>query len=1138
MNMFLVFLYGFASATAAPATTAATAHITPEQFHHHHDSERNRRVSRRLPMVQINDPLLADYNTWCPTGSPIFNDSPVSAGSHTDLPGPHSPNDIKLLLLPVEVGQGSFPTGHVSVLRNILSSLSSFMEKNVLLGRSTFNVAGSDVALTYDGSSYLSDLMGQDGKINHVGILAMFHAAITSYHESRNGGNGGNGGDICSFRSIAMVVYGDTQYPGGSLPIEGFHSQYGTVIPWATTWDVDFVEYHLGGRLLAHEEGHGFGMAHVQVCHLSGTSDPLGYGFRATNDGEKDGTTMSEVCVTYGSKHSVMGGGNDRVGGGVSPCLLLQYGSVTDGQVSTLGGGGNNCNAVKTNSGLCITSGGTGTLAPYDSMLSRTASKVVMVVLFRLGKPAYLFSKTRTMMDIGMMGQETFNCQTTFDSTDGFRSLKEYVQKANGCFVEDNDGQSVGKRQDVLVIGYNEKKDGLLLNMWKGTKRDQVMASRASTDWSVLQDIAFVDAIEVNAALGMHSSSSAADADDDAEDGVFVTLGTTLSSCWIGNDLTNNVHVTYKSSSLCAHIASETCADVVVERNDPRTFDYASIGVGYCANKVNLPEGSYPPVLGSEDPLCVANDRKKECMFRCLQAYPRTTAFYVRKNDEACTCAKPLWDGGDGCETPTISSGWPDGYHAYRISMDVGTLPTVPSSSSSVDVIVGEWSTVVSSSGGGGNNVHGVSLKSVSTSTFFDVGGGRMGGDNGALRLKHPGMFIAHITTSDTKGRVSHADVLLRSTASSSAVLEERTSELHAITDAGFSTTTTTTALGFTASVSFPSPFAPPVSGTVLSLLRWNGLSVRLICNTKICYFWIGTTGDSHLEIWPTTEQPTVPLLASPSSAQYWTTRATPASLAGRKVHVAFTTTNDVARVYLDGSLYSEFDWPSSSRSTHPAIDAALHGPSPVIESSYFGYPIEMSVTGATYYNFWLTKEAVALSRGKNIVLFTGAIVCNEQVEGIGGISATIESGNNWKDGEKVISSGSDKFSYLCSDLQDYEGYHRYVSDESTGIKTTCDAAMIHFTAVDAPLESFGKTRGTTCESEEAQYIQWLTDQGCCGETRTGCCGEAGAPTCGGSSTKTLGAETGAETGAESGATQRRSLGGAVAAITLFALLQ
>ena len=81
--------------------------------------------------------------------------------------------------------------------------------------------------------------------------------------------------------------------------------------------DVASIEYHLGGRLLAHEEGHGFGMAHVQVCHLSGVTDPLGYGFRATNDGGRDGRTMSEVCLTYGSKHSVMGGGNDRVGGGV-----------------------------------------------------------------------------------------------------------------------------------------------------------------------------------------------------------------------------------------------------------------------------------------------------------------------------------------------------------------------------------------------------------------------------------------------------------------------------------------------------------------------------------------------------------------------------------------------------------------------------------------------------------------------------------------------------------------------------------------------------------------------------------------------------------------------------------------------------
>ena len=261
------------------------------------------------------------------------------------------------------------------------------------------------------------------------------------------------------------------------------------------------------------------------------------------------------------------------------------------------------------------------------------------------------------------------------------------------------------------------------------------------TKWKTFRETYFVDAVEVNAAQVIVSH------DDDASDSMFVTLGTTLSSCWIGNDLSNNVHITYLSSAPCAHDATASCATVTVDRNDPRTFSYSSIGTGYCASKINLPEGAYPPLLQDVDhPLRVPTDRKKECMFRCLQAYPTTTAFYVRANDDSCTCAKP---GGDGCASPTISASWPDGYHAYRIEVDLGALPLPPvRGTATLPVSTGEWSNVISSAtidqDDEVGNVLGVSLKNLPSSTFFDVGSGRYGsGSSGHLRVKHPGLFVA-----------------------------------------------------------------------------------------------------------------------------------------------------------------------------------------------------------------------------------------------------------------------------------------------------------------------------------------------------------------------------------------------------------
>ena len=81
-----------------------------------------------------------------------------------------------------------------------------------------------------------------------------------------------------------------------------------------------------------------------------------------------------------------------------------------------------------------------------------------------------------------------------------------------------------------------------------------------------------------------------------------------------------------------------------------RTYRYAIAGNGYCKDYINLPEGEYPSLLGSTDPL-YNTDRVRECMNRCVfaaeQGYKRyqsddpisDKAFIIRRSDQHCRCS-------------------------------------------------------------------------------------------------------------------------------------------------------------------------------------------------------------------------------------------------------------------------------------------------------------------------------------------------------------------------------------------------------------------------------------------------------------------------------------------------------------------
>jgi len=87
------------------------------------------------------------------------------------------------------------------------------------------------------------------------------------------------------------------------------------------------------------------------------------------------------------------------------------------------------------------------------------------------------------------------------------------------------------------------------------------------------------------------------------------------------------------------------------------SWNYESIGDGYCSNWKYLPEGGYPNLLAEGSSL-YDTDRIRECMNRCLDAYPGSTSFYVKTSDNnKCGCSS------DHCSSRASSSA----YTSFRI---------------------------------------------------------------------------------------------------------------------------------------------------------------------------------------------------------------------------------------------------------------------------------------------------------------------------------------------------------------------------------------------------------------------------------------------------------------------------------------
>lgn len=82
--------------------------------------------------------------------------------------------------------------------------------------------------------------------------------------------------------------------------------------------------------------------------------------------------------------------------------------------------------------------------------------------------------------------------------------------------------------------------------------------------------------------------------------------------------------------------------------------NYAKVGDGYCSDWKYLPEGQYPDFLSKSSPL-FSTDRTRECMNRCLDAYPDSKAFYIRTSDNKCGCSSGQCQSTKGTATSYTS---------------------------------------------------------------------------------------------------------------------------------------------------------------------------------------------------------------------------------------------------------------------------------------------------------------------------------------------------------------------------------------------------------------------------------------------------------------------------------------------------
>jgi hypothetical protein len=299
-------------------------------------------------------------------------------------------------------------------------------------------------------------------------------------------------------------------------------------------------------------------------------------------------------------------------------------------------------------------------------------------------------------------------------------------------------------------------------------------------------------------------------------------------------------------------------------------------------------------------------------------------------------------------------------YESFSIEKDQGTVPkmTGVDNTKPLKIATNSWKSLEKVIGFA-NNQHLTSLH-LHPPMFYATGGADQNSP-GLVKIQHPGLFKGTVMNSDMKGRVHSIDYLVMSEDASSPN-EAQTSNTGSIL--GMKNRPLTTALGFTATLRVPDNFAPTEDKKkVATVMHWRGLFVSLIFSSDL-WVWIATTKTSI----ETFDDGTRPTPSFPNGMK------TSTEFAGQSIKLTFTSTNSQSQLFLDGELYCEIlSWP---KDTNP-IDAAKNGKAP---TSHPALKTDW-LSGMVFYNFWLTKEAMALVHGGTVELTAGGRICNEVVE-------------------------------------------------------------------------------------------------------------------------------------------------------------
>jgi hypothetical protein len=638
-------------ATFLPVTLFLSGLMAAHALHmDHFTAHHHRRLDNQPPM-------LAKLNEVCPAQSNIFNGSPTnSAGEHTMIYKLHATATNTILMIPIEVEP--LPDNFKVLLQDGLEKYASFMQRRITLSRTVVDVPNSEISEVFVPSiSYANSMCPYAGSIVINKDLVM--DAVNNYYNNHNT-------KLCTFNSIAFVVNANAATKACNM---GPYALSFGLIMTMQDFPVPFTAFSsdLFAAILAHELGHQSLVHHNGACALTNTFDPLGFAWKKSNSQD-----TTELCASYGSKYSIMGINRDVTSiSPASPCWLISYGSIQNSQVKQME---TTCTVHETNANTCNT-GSDLALAPYDVEQSNQATFAALAILTRQTKPIQNIDAQKSFFEVDDGGRQ-FTCQTQFaDTTEDW--IYKFVQNANGCSTADD--KSLDK--DALVVGYIQELNSLDVHVWKGkvypeaTMKAYRSWRTTNTEWATLSSIFFSNIIRVDT----HPETTT------QTDG-FVTVGSTLSSCYIGNDLSNNIHLSFLSTKQCDFTTDDVrCADIKINRNNPTTYSYAGIGAGYCPTTIDLPEGPYPALLPSTDSR-YSTDRKTECLFRCLSMNPHTIAFSTKitrttSADETCTCSVPNNDCKSPVKTPLAGSANPTywsigaGYCADYKYLPVGSYP-------------------------------------------------------------------------------------------------------------------------------------------------------------------------------------------------------------------------------------------------------------------------------------------------------------------------------------------------------------------------------------------------------------------------------------------------------------------------------